>query len=162
LQATGIVHLCLMARRFKNTDRNTPLLLPPDLRDWVAQDDLVHFVIQTVERLPLTAFAINHKGCGDEPYCPHTMLALLIYCYANGVFSSRRIERANLPGCGRALPHRRHASESRHPPRVPADNLEAIAAAFVDGAGTGPGTPVAVAGHRQSGRHAYQSQRLQG
>ena len=55
-----------MAYRFKNTDRDTPMLLPPDLRDWVAQDDLVHFIIQAVERLPLTAFAVNHKGCGDE------------------------------------------------------------------------------------------------
>jgi transposase len=83
-----------MAARFKTTDRHTPLLLPPDLREWVALDDLVHFVIQAVERLPLTTFAVNHKGCGDEPYLPHTLLALLIYCYANGVFSSRRIERA--------------------------------------------------------------------
>ena len=55
-----------MAHRFKNTDRHTPLLLLPDLRDWVAEDDLVHFVIQAVERLPLSTFAVNHKGCGDE------------------------------------------------------------------------------------------------
>jgi cytochrome c553 len=39
-----------MARRFQNIDRNTPLLLPPDLRDWVAEDDLVHFIIQAVDR----------------------------------------------------------------------------------------------------------------
>jgi len=70
------------------------MLLPPDLREWVAEDDLVHFVIAAVERLPLATFAINHKGCGDEQYPPHLMLALLIYCYANGIFSSRRIERA--------------------------------------------------------------------
>lgn len=55
-----------MAQRFKTIDRNTPLLLPPDLRDSVAQDDLVHFVIHAVERLPLSAFAVNSKGCGDE------------------------------------------------------------------------------------------------
>jgi hypothetical protein len=41
-----------MSHRFKNADRNTPLLLPPDLRDWVAEDNLVHFVIQAVDRLP--------------------------------------------------------------------------------------------------------------
>jgi hypothetical protein len=37
-----------MAQRFKTIDRNTPVLLPPDLRDWVAQDDLLHFVIHAV------------------------------------------------------------------------------------------------------------------
>ncbi len=83
-----------MARRFKNIDRNTPLLLPPDMRDWVAEDDLVHCVIAAVERLPLAGFASNERGCGDEQYPPHLMLALLISCYANGLFSSRRIERA--------------------------------------------------------------------
>ena len=55
-----------MAARFINIDRQTPLLLPPDLRDWVAEDDLVHFVIEAVERLPLTTFAVNHRGGGGE------------------------------------------------------------------------------------------------
>jgi hypothetical protein len=59
-----------MAQRFKTIDRNTPLLLPPDLRDWVAQDDLVHFVIHAVQRLPLSAFAVNYKGCGAEQHPP--------------------------------------------------------------------------------------------
>jgi transposase len=70
------------------------LLLPLGLRDWVAEDDLVHFVIHAVERLPLSAFAVNYKGCGDEQYPPHMMLALLIDCHANGIVSSRRIEQA--------------------------------------------------------------------
>jgi len=83
-----------MPHRFKNVERATPMLLPPDLRDWVAEDDLVHFVIQAVERLPISSFAVNAKGCGDEQYPPHKLLTLLVYCYANGIFSSRRIERA--------------------------------------------------------------------
>ena len=121
-----------MAHRFKNTDRNTPLLLPPDLRDWVAEDDLVHFVIHAVERLPLSTFAINHKGCGDEQYPPHTMLALLIYCYANGLFSSRRIERATYRDVAV-----RYLTADQHPDHdticaFRRNNLEAIAAAFVD------------------------------
>jgi hypothetical protein len=53
-----------MAQRFKTIDRKIPLAAPPDLRDWVAQGDLVHFVIHAVERLPLSAFAVNSKGCG--------------------------------------------------------------------------------------------------
>ena len=121
-----------MAHRFKNVDRNTPLLLPPDLRDWVAEDDLVHFVIQAVERLPLANFAINTKGCGDEQYPPHLLLALLVYCYANGIFSSRRIERAT---------HRdiavRYLTAGLHPDHdticaFRRNNLAAIAAAFVE------------------------------
>ena len=121
-----------MAQRFKNTDRNTPLLLPPDLRDWVAEDDLVHFVIQAVERLPLCTFAVNHKGCGDEQYPPHLMLALLIYCYANGLFSSRRIERATYRDIAV-----RYLTADTHPDHdtlctFRRNNLEAIAAAFVD------------------------------
>ena len=121
-----------MALRLKNTDRNTPLLLPPDLRDWVAEDDLVHFVIQAVERLPLTTFALNHKGCGDEQYSPHTLLALLIYCYANGVFSSLRIERATYRDVAV-----RYLTADTHPDHdticaFRRNNLAAIAAAFVD------------------------------
>jgi len=121
-----------MAQRFKNTDRHTPLLLPPDLRDWVAEDDLVHFVIHAVERLPLSTFAVNHKGCGDEQYPPHTMLALLIYCYANGLFSSRRIERATYRDVAV-----RYLTADTHPDHdticaFRRNNLEAIATAFVD------------------------------
>jgi transposase len=121
-----------MSCRFKNVDRQTPLLLPPDLRDWVAEDDLVHFVIQAVERLPLANFAVNRKGCGDEQYPPHMLLALLVYCYANGIFSSRRIERAT---------HRdiavRYLTADLHPDHdticaFRRNNFDAIAAAFVE------------------------------
>lgn len=72
------------------------MLLPPDLRDWVPEDDFVHFVIQAVEQMPLAAnaFDVNHRGTGSKQYQPRMMLALLVYCYAMGIFSSRRIERA--------------------------------------------------------------------
>lgn len=70
------------------------MLLPVDLRDWVPEDDLVHFVIEAVDRLPLTIFKVNQRGTGSKQFPPHTLLALLIYCYANSLFSSRKIERA--------------------------------------------------------------------
>jgi len=79
-----------MAARFVNIDRHTPMLLPPDLRDWVPQDDLVHFVIASVEGFDLRGFVVNERGTGDAQFPPAMMLALLIYCYANGTFSSRR------------------------------------------------------------------------
>lgn len=83
-----------MAERLVNVDRETPLLLPVDLRDWVPQNDLVHFVVNAVEMMNLTALSVNRRGTGDEQYPPRMMLELLIYCYASGVFGSRRIERA--------------------------------------------------------------------
>jgi transposase len=73
-----------------------PMLLPPDLREWVPEDDIVHFVIEAVEQMPTTrnTFHLNHRGTGSKQYSPRMMLALLVYCYLNGIFSSRKIERA--------------------------------------------------------------------
>ncbi len=76
------------------------MLLPPDLRDWVPEDDLVHFVIAAIERMPMTAFSVNNRGTGSQQYSPRMMVALLVYCYANGIFSSRRIERATYRDIG--------------------------------------------------------------
>jgi len=83
-----------MAERLVNVDRETPMLLPVDLRQWVPEDDLVHFVIGAVETMNLTALSVNQRGSGSKQYPPRMMLALVIYCYANGLFGSRRIERA--------------------------------------------------------------------
>lgn len=83
-----------MAARLKNLDRDTPMLLPPDLRDWIPQKHIVHFLIDAVDRLPADDFRLNHRGTGDEQYPPRMMLTLLIYCYATGRFSSRVIEEA--------------------------------------------------------------------
>lgn len=81
--------------KFVDCARDQPFLLPPDLRDWVPEDDLAHFVIEAVERVRIEAFEVNDRGTGSAQYHPRMMLALLIYCYANGIFSSRRIERAS-------------------------------------------------------------------
>ncbi len=80
--------------RFVSADPNQPLLLPVNLREWIPEDDMVHFVLEAVERVPLERFKANERGSGSAQYHPRMMLALLIYCYANGVFGSRRIERA--------------------------------------------------------------------
>ncbi len=70
------------------------MLLPPDLRDWVPAEHLVHFVIDAVEQLDLRAARVNERGSGSEQYPPAMMLALLIYSYATGLFGSRRIEQS--------------------------------------------------------------------
>ena len=83
-----------MSTKFISVVRNQALLFPVDLREWAPEDDLVHFVIEAVESMPLYAFQVNLHGTGSAQYPPHMMRGLLIYCYAHGVFSSRRIEKA--------------------------------------------------------------------
>lgn len=83
-----------MSARFVLVDHDTPLLLPPDLREWVPANHLVHFVMDAVGQLDVKAAKVNHRGTGDAQYPPAMMLGLLIYSYATGVFSSRKIERA--------------------------------------------------------------------
>lgn len=83
-----------MATRFVNIDRDTALLLPPDMRGWVPADHLVHFILDAVEAIDVRRVKINTRGTGDEQYPPSMLLALLIYSYATGVFGSRRIEQS--------------------------------------------------------------------
>jgi transposase len=80
--------------RFVNIDRDTPMLLPPDLRDWIPSNHLVHFIIDAIESIDTTSAQINHRGTGHEQYPPAMLLALLVYSYCTGQFSSRQIERA--------------------------------------------------------------------
>ncbi|MDT8872937.1 transposase [Komagataeibacter rhaeticus] len=81
-------------------DRSQPYLLPPDLKSWLPSDDVAHFIVAAVERVPLRAFSVPVRTGGKAQYHPRLMLALLIYAYANGVFSSRRIERATYRDIG--------------------------------------------------------------
>lgn len=70
------------------------MLLPLDLRDWVHDDDLVNFVLEAVEHVDLSRFHLKNTRSGKDQYPPHMMLALLIYSYCLGLFSSRKIESA--------------------------------------------------------------------
>src|ERR1019366_1881551 len=83
-----------MAARFVTIDYDTRLLLPPNLREWVPAGHLAHFILDAVEGLDLRQVRVNERGTGSEQYPPRMLLALLLYCYATGVFSSRRIEQA--------------------------------------------------------------------
>src|SRR3974390_1940977 len=83
-----------MAARFVNIDYDTPLILPPNLRDWVPANHLAHFILDAVEEMDLRQVRVNERGTGSEQYPPRMLLGLLLYCYATGVLSSRRIEQA--------------------------------------------------------------------
>lgn len=83
-----------MGTRFKPVDRDQPLLLPHDLKEWLPANHIVHFTIEAAAMVPVSQFVVNERGSGDEQYHPHMLLALLLYCYSHGIFSSRRIEKA--------------------------------------------------------------------
>src|SRR5919202_3636817 len=85
-----------MGQRFVACDRGQSFLLPPDVRDWLAQDHLAWFVIDAVGEMDLDAFYAAYRldGRCRPPYDPAMMVALLLYAYARGVPSSRAIERA--------------------------------------------------------------------
>ena len=70
------------------------MFLPPDLREWVAENDLAHLVLEAVELCDMRGAQLNVRGSGSEQYPPSMMMELLIYAYCTGLFSSRRIERA--------------------------------------------------------------------
>src|SRR5512133_491913 len=84
-----------MAQNFLSCDRDQELLLPPSLREWLADDHLAWFVVEVVDELDLAAFygAYRRDGHGRAAHDPAMMVALLVYAYAIGVRSSRAIER---------------------------------------------------------------------
>lgn len=118
-------------RKFIDIDRETPMLLPCDLRDWIPEDDMVHFIIESVENMKLQQFKVNERGTGSKQYPPVMMLALVIYCYANGIFGSRRIERATYRDIAV-----RYLTADKHPDhdtiaKFRRENFDAIAECFV-------------------------------
>ena len=70
------------------------MLLPPDLRDWLPEDHMVHFILDVVQSMDFSGFSVNQRGTGSRQYPPSVLLALLVYCYCTGRFSSRVIEEA--------------------------------------------------------------------
>src|SRR5947209_9503243 len=84
-----------MAQNFIDCDREQALLMPPSLRDWLAEDHLAWFVIDAVGRLDLAAFyaAYRADGHGRAAYEPSVMVSLVLYAYSTNERSSRGIER---------------------------------------------------------------------
>ena len=93
-----------MAHDFRCPERRQTFLLPPDMRDWLPEDDIVHLILDAVALMDLAAFKATHKlgGAGQAPFAPSMLLSVLIYAYSHGVRSSRAIERL----CGRDAGYR--------------------------------------------------------
>jgi transposase len=81
-------------RRFRLIDRETDYLLPPSVQDWLPESHLARYVVDVVEGLDLSAIEGAYAGRGSDAYHPALLLSLLIYGYATGTHSSRKIERA--------------------------------------------------------------------
>jgi len=76
------------------TDRKTDYLLPPSVEDWLTQDHLARFVVEVIDGLDLTNLTRQYAGRGSKAHHPATLLAILVYGYSTGVFSSRKLEMA--------------------------------------------------------------------
>ena len=79
---------------FRQCDRDTPFLLPPSVDEWLPEDHLARVVVDIVDQLDLSAMTRQYRGAGTAAYHPSTLLALLLYGYATGTYSSRRLEQA--------------------------------------------------------------------
>ena len=79
---------------FRQVDRETGFLLPPSVDEWLPERHLARFVVEVIERLDLSALVGSYRGSGSASYHPSVLLGLLVYGYATGVVSSRKLERA--------------------------------------------------------------------
>ena len=95
---------------FHPIDRDTDYLLPPSVQEWLPESHLARYVVDVVEGLDLSALERAYAGRGSDAYHPATLLSLLIYGYATGTFSSRKIERATYDSLAF-----RYIASNRHP-----------------------------------------------
>lgn len=79
---------------FRPIDRQTGFLLPPSVDEWLPPRHLARFVVEVIDGLDLTAMSKSYRGSGSASYHPALLLGILVYGYATGVFSSRKLERA--------------------------------------------------------------------
>ena len=79
---------------FRPIDRETGFLLPPSVDEWLPERHLARFVVEVIDGLDLRAMSGSYRGSGSASYHPALLLGILVYGYATGVFSSRKLERA--------------------------------------------------------------------
>src|SRR5216683_2967735 len=79
---------------FREIDRDTGFLLPPSVDEWLPEKHLARFVVEVIDGLDLRAMSGSYRGSGSASYHPVLLLGILVYGYATGVFSSRKLERA--------------------------------------------------------------------
>ncbi|HSJ76287.1 MAG TPA: IS1182 family transposase [Gemmatimonadales bacterium] len=80
---------------FRPVDRQTGFLLPPSVDEWLPEKHLARFVVEVIDGLDLRVMRGSYRGSGSASYPPSLLLGILVYGYATGVFSSRKLERAS-------------------------------------------------------------------
>jgi transposase len=80
---------------FRTIDRLTGFLLPPSVNEWLPERHLARFIVEVVDGLDLKPMSGSYRGSGSKSYHPRLLLGMLIYGYATGIFSSRKLERAS-------------------------------------------------------------------
>jgi transposase len=122
-----------MPTSFRPCAPDQSLLFPPSPRDWLPEGHLAFFIADTVAALDLSALYAPYDGDGrrNQPFDPQMMLTVLVYAYATGTFSSRKIARKlhedvayRVLGAGNFPAHRTIAEFRR-------DHLATFAALFV-------------------------------
>jgi len=81
-------------KNFRPVDRDTGFLMPPSVDEWLPEKHLARFVVEVIASLDLRAMLGRYRGAGEASYHPTVLLGILVYGYATGVFSSRKLERA--------------------------------------------------------------------
>ncbi len=79
---------------FITSDRKSVWLLPPSVDDWLDQGHLARFIVEVIDGLDVSNLVRQYAGRGSKAHHPATLLAILVYGYATGIFSSRKLERA--------------------------------------------------------------------
>jgi transposase len=84
-----------MSKTYREWSPNQGYVFPPSPQDWLPEGDLVYFILDTVATLDLTPIFAHYERAlrGQPPFHPRMMIALLLYCYATGTRSSRKIMR---------------------------------------------------------------------
>src|SRR3984957_9863739 len=84
-----------MTKTYRDWSNDQAYMFPPSPRDWLPENDLVYFLLDTVATLDLSPIFAHHERelRGQPPFHPRMMVALLLYCYATGTRSSRKVMR---------------------------------------------------------------------
>ena len=84
-----------MPTTYRSYQPDQIFLLPPSPKDWLSEEHLAYFISETVDRLDLKAFYRRYEGDGRrrQPFDPRMMVKVLLYGYATGTFSSRKLSR---------------------------------------------------------------------
>ncbi len=122
-----------MGTTYRPYQPDQPFLLPPSLRDWLPDGHLAYFISDTIDEMDLSALYERYEGDGRraQPYHPTMLVKVLIYAYATGVFSSRKIARRVLEDVALRVLAAGNEPDFRTINRFRQQNLQAFGVLFV-------------------------------